>query len=161
MALHIRDLQRIGCGPRTLRALNTVQEAGFVEIDTYVRDISTLRITDAEEAGGKGANMGEMVAAKLPVPPGFVMLRDCYRDSMRDGGVDEELSRLHREALTADMTHLPELCERLQGLVHKAGIADSVRDRILAAYRALGADAVVAVRSSRPAKTAATHRSPG
>ena len=64
------------------------------------------------------------------------------------GGVDEELSRLHREALAADTTHLPELCERLQGLVHKAGIADSVRDRVLAAYRALGADAVVAVRSS-------------
>lgn len=119
-----------------------------MQLDTYVRDISTLRITDAEEAGGKGANMGEMVAAKLPVPPGFVLLRDCYRDSMRDGGVGEELSKLHREALTADMTHLPELCERLQGLVHKAGIADSLRDRILAAYNALGADAVVAVRSS-------------
>ena len=116
--------------------------------ETYVREISSLRISDAEEAGGKGANMGELVAAKLPVPPGFVMLRDCYRNSMREGGVDEELSRLHREALSADMTHLPELCERLQGLVHKAGIADSVRDRILAAYRALGADAVVAVRSS-------------
>jgi pyruvate, water dikinase len=30
----------------------------------FVRDISTLRLSDAEEAGGKGANMGEMVAAK-------------------------------------------------------------------------------------------------
>ena len=73
----------------------------------YVRDISLLRISDAEEAGGKGANMGELVAAKLPVPPGFVLLRDCYRDSMREGDVDEELSRFHREALAADMTHLP------------------------------------------------------
>jgi hypothetical protein len=26
---------------------------------TYVRDISRLRISDAEEAGRKGANMGE------------------------------------------------------------------------------------------------------
>ena len=118
--------------------------------DTYVRDISTLRISDAEEAGGKGANMGELVAAKLPVPPGFVLLRDCYRDSMRAGGVDAELNALHREALTnvADTTHLPERCERLQGLVHKAGVADAVRDPLLAAYRALGSDAVVAVRSS-------------
>ena len=37
--------------------------------------------------------MGELVAAKLPVPPGFVLLRDCYRDSMRAGGVDAELQR--------------------------------------------------------------------
>jgi pyruvate, water dikinase len=35
----------------------------------FVRDISTLRLSDAEEAGGKGANMGEMV----------------YQDSMRAG----------------------------------------------------------------------------
>ena len=118
--------------------------------DNYVRDISTLRIADAEEAGGKGANMGEMVAAKLPVPPGFVLLRDCYRDSMRSGGVDAELNALHREALdnVADTTRLAELCERMQGLVHKAGVADTTRDRIFAAYHALGADVVVAVRSS-------------
>lgn len=121
-----------------------------MESNTYVRDISMLRITDAEEAGGKGANMGEMVAAKLPVPPGFVLLRDCYRDSMRAGGVATELSELHLEALAsvADTTRLPELCERLQGLVHKAGVPDAVRDSILEAFRALGSDTVVAVRSS-------------
>ena len=118
--------------------------------DTYVRDISTLTIADAEEAGGKGANMGEMVAAELPVPPGFVLLRDCYRESMRSGGVDAELSALHREALQAasDTVALTERCERMQGLVHKAGVSDSVRRRILDAYTALGPTSVVAVRSS-------------
>ncbi|KMO70832.1 phosphoenolpyruvate synthase [Mycolicibacterium chlorophenolicum] len=118
--------------------------------DTYVRDISTLTIADAEEAGGKGANMGEMVAAELPVPPGFVLLRDCYRESMRSGGVDAELNALHREALQAasDTVALTERCERMQGLVHKAGVSDSVRRRILDAYTALGPTSVVAVRSS-------------
>jgi pyruvate, water dikinase len=127
-----------------------MQKARYMRSDTYVRDISTLRITDAEEAGGKGANMGELVAAKLPVPPGFVLLRDCYRDSMRAGGVDAELSALHRDALAnvADTTRLTEMCERMQGLVHKAGVTDTVRDRILVGYHALGSDAVVAVRSS-------------
>jgi pyruvate, water dikinase len=125
-------------------------KAGYMQSDTFIRDISMLRITDAEEAGGKGANMGELVAAKLPVPPGFVLLRDCYRESMRAGGVDAELSALHREALrnVADTTHLGDMCERMQGLVHKAGVTDSVRDLILVAYHALGSDAVVAVRSS-------------
>lgn len=117
---------------------------------TYVRDISALRITDAEEAGGKGANMGELVAAGLPVPPGFVLLRDCYLDSMRAGGVDADLGTLHRTALAGvdDTTGLTELCERMQGLVHKAGLADTVRESLLRAYRALGPGVVVAVRSS-------------
>lgn len=122
--------------------------------DSYVRDIARLRIGDAEEAGGKGANMGELVAAQLPVPPGFVLLRSCYLTSMCAGGVDQDLSALHRAALKAvgTSTRLTELSEQLQALVRQAGVADEVRDRVLAAYRRLGADpqstAVVAVRSS-------------
>ena len=80
---------------------------------TYIRDISWSRISDAEEAGGKGANMGELVAAELPL---------CYRDSMREGDVDEELSRFHREALAADMTHLPELSKGRRVSAKRVGI---------------------------------------
>jgi pyruvate, water dikinase len=121
-----------------------------MQTDDYVRDISALGIDDAKEAGGKGANLGELVAAELPVPPGFVLLRASYQDSMRAGGVSEELAAAHREALTkvGDSSHLGELCERMQSLVLKAGITDDIRDLMLAAYRRLGPDAVVAVRSS-------------
>ncbi|MGV0849860.1 phosphoenolpyruvate synthase [Mycolicibacterium phlei] len=116
----------------------------------YVADIGTLRISDAEQAGGKGANMGELVAAGLPVPPGFVLLRDCYLDSMRAAGVDVEVADLHTEALRAvdDPVRLGELSTRLQGLVQKAGLSDEVRAAVLSAYHALGGDAMVAVRSS-------------
>jgi len=118
--------------------------------DRFVRDISTLRLRDAERAGGKGANMGELVAARLPVPPGFVLLRDAYEHSMQAGGVVAELSALHREALSdvADTARLTEVCERLRALVDKAGIAPEVKEAVLAAYRALGTNTPVAVRSS-------------
>jgi pyruvate, water dikinase len=117
---------------------------------TYVRDIASLRITDAEDAGGKGANLGELVAAQLPVPGGFVLMRSGYLDSMQAGGVDAELAALHREGLEhfADSKQLEELCHRMRGLVAKAGIDDTVRDQVLAAYRNLGTNVVVAVRSS-------------
>jgi pyruvate,water dikinase len=119
--------------------------------DGYVRDISTLRLAaDAEDAGGKGANLGELVAAGLPVPPAFVLLRNCYLDSMRVGGVDAELSALHREALAGagDTARLTELCHRLQDLVSKAGVEDCVRRETIAAYHRFGPETVVAVRSS-------------
>jgi pyruvate, water dikinase len=117
---------------------------------TYVRDISSLRISDAEDAGGKGANLGELVAAKLPVPGGFVLMRAGYLDSMQAGGVATELTALHREGLTRvdNSERLNELCHRMRGLVAKAGVEDNVRDQVLAAYRRLGTDVVVAVRSS-------------
>jgi pyruvate,water dikinase len=58
-----------------------------------------LRLEDAEEDGGKGANMGELVAAGLAVPPGFVLMRSRYLASMQAGGADAEPAALHREAL--------------------------------------------------------------
>lgn len=123
---------------------------GSFDEDSFVCDISRLRIDDAEDAGGKGANMGELVAAKLPVPPGFVLLRNCYRHSIRSAGVDSELSALHCEALANvdQPEHLAELCEWMQALVQKAGVDDTVRQRIIDSYRALGPTSTVAVRSS-------------
>ncbi|OBH49846.1 phosphoenolpyruvate synthase [Mycobacterium mantenii] len=116
----------------------------------YVSDIATLRLGDAEEAGGKGANMGELVAAGLPVPPGFVLMRSSYLASMEAGGVDTELAALHREALTQvdSAARLAELCQRMRTLVAKAGVSRDVRDRLLESYRALGTNCIVAVRSS-------------
>jgi pyruvate,water dikinase len=116
----------------------------------YVSNIATLRLVDAEEAGGKGANMGELVAASLPVPPGFVLMRRSYLASMETGGVDTELAALHREALTQvdSAARLAELCQRMRTLVAKAGVSQDVRDQLLESYRALGPNCTVAVRSS-------------
>lgn len=122
-------------------------------MSTFVKDISELRITDAEEAGGKGANMGEMVAAALPVPPGFVVLRDSYLESMKAAGVAGDLNAAHREAMlrAGDPNRFDAMCEAMKTQVLQAGMAEEVRSRILESYRKMGAgapDAVVAVRSS-------------
>lgn len=116
----------------------------------YVEDIANLGMADADEAGGKGANMGEMVKAGLPVPPGFVVLRDSYLESIHSGGVADELNAAHREAMlhTLDGDSFDEMCTRMKALVLKAGIAGEVKERILQSYRAMGPDCYVAVRSS-------------
>jgi pyruvate,water dikinase len=116
----------------------------------YVDDIANLGMADAEEAGGKGANMGEMVAAQLPVPPGFVVLRDSYLASMRAAGVSDELNASHRDAMLAagDPGRFDDMCATMKALVVQAGMAEDVRAAILGAYRVMGTDSFVAVRSS-------------
>jgi pyruvate,water dikinase len=116
----------------------------------YVEDIANLRMSDAEEAGGKGANMGEMVAAHLPVPPGFVVLRDSYLTAISSALVSDELNDAHREALlrAGDPDHFDDLCTTMKALVIKAGMPDDIRESILASYRAMGPNCFVAVRSS-------------
>jgi len=35
---------------------------------------------DVPLAGGKGANLGDMTQASLPIPPGFVICAPAYRE---------------------------------------------------------------------------------
>jgi Pyruvate phosphate dikinase, AMP/ATP-binding domain len=85
----------ITSAPLASRMPECPREKEVMEAESYVRDITSLRITDAEDAGGKGANLGELVAAELPVPGGFVLMRSGYLDSMQAGGVELESARRH------------------------------------------------------------------
>ena len=111
---------------------------------------SDLGRADLEVAGGKGANLGELTRAGLPVPPGFVITAPGYLQAMDEGGVRQELRSLFAEARSHsdDPVALASDADRLRSLVHKAGVPTSVRDEVLAAYHRLGDQVPVAVRSS-------------
>ncbi len=114
---------------------------------TWFADLSRA---DLAAAGGKGANLGELVRAGLPVPPGFVITAPGYLQAMDEGGVRDELRALFAEAAkNADApAALATNAERLRSLVRKAGVPTSLRDAVLDAYHRLGPDVPVAVRSS-------------
>ncbi len=53
-------------------------------------------------AGGKGANLGEMTKAGLPVPPGFVVTASAFLGSLDAAGIRRRLVELSRtRAVTA------------------------------------------------------------
>jgi len=41
---------------------------------------SEISRNDVPLAGGKGANLGDMAQAGLPIPPGFVICTPAYRE---------------------------------------------------------------------------------
>ncbi len=43
--------------------------------------------------GGKGASLGEMTGAGLPVPPGFALTTAAFRASKEQAGLDAELAK--------------------------------------------------------------------
>jgi pyruvate,water dikinase len=55
-----------------------------------LRPLASLRAADLPVAGGKGANLGELVAAGLPVPDGFVVTTAAYRAHAAAAGLDPE-----------------------------------------------------------------------
>ena len=106
---------------------------------------------------GKGANLGELASAGLPVPPGFVITAEGYLAAMDDGGVRDELRVVFEDACrrSEDPSALAESAERMRSLVHKAGVLPGLRDDVLRAYHRLGEAVPVAVRSSATAEDTA------
>jgi pyruvate,water dikinase len=117
-------------------------------VTTYIRDFTALGKNDTSLAGGKGANLGELTRAGLPVPPGFVVTAEAFLTSMSQ--VRDDLAAELTIALDRGTSpqRLEECAERMRELVRKAGISDDVRHAVLEAYRGLGDDESVAVRSS-------------
>ncbi|MDP9280955.1 MAG: PEP-utilizing enzyme [Chloroflexota bacterium] len=98
----------------------------------FVIPLSALGAQDLPIAGGKGANLGELIHAGFPVPDGFVITTDAYLAAATAAGVDPKDPGGARAKLIE--TAIP------------AEIAAAVRD----AYRGLGGR--VAVRSSATAE---------
>ena len=46
--------------------------------NTYIKWFREVGRDDVDMVGGKGANLGEMVQAKFPVPDGFVVTSETY-----------------------------------------------------------------------------------
>ncbi len=59
-----------------------------------IRRLEELDAADRVLAGGKGANLGAMLRAGLPVPPGFAVLTPAYRAFVERNGIRAEIERL-------------------------------------------------------------------
>lgn len=43
----------------------------------FIKNFKELNKNDTSSAGGKGTSLGEMTQARIPVPPGYVILADA------------------------------------------------------------------------------------
>ncbi|QWC19684.1 phosphoenolpyruvate synthase [Halorubrum sp. 2020YC2] len=109
---------------------------------------------DVGTVGGKAASLGELIGAGLPVPPGFAVTAGTYRTFIEEAGIDEELFDAV-DVDPEDSAALRAAEERAEELILGTPFPESVREEILAQYRAMGEDgeqAFVAVRSSATAE---------
>ena len=61
---------------------------------SYIRWFHEINAKDVDLVGGKGANLGEMVSANLPVPPGFCLTAQAYREFINRTGLEEPIHTL-------------------------------------------------------------------
>ncbi|BES81346.1 phosphoenolpyruvate synthase [Pyrodictium abyssi] len=119
--------------------------------------IENLRAKDVELAGGKGANLGELVTAGVPVPPGFVVTTEAYWRFMKETGLWEKISDLLKNLDVNDTKALEETSRKIREIILSAEVPDEIASAIKNSYielaKRVGVDEpLVAVRSSASAE---------
>lgn len=116
-------------------------------MSTWIIDLDDLDLHDVDTVGGKGANLGEMIAAGFPVPGGFVVTARAYLDAMEAAGLRDGLTAAVVAADVTDPAALSALSDELRRRIRSAGMPTELRGELSKAYLRLDG-AAVAVRSS-------------
>jgi pyruvate,water dikinase len=106
---------------------------------------------DVPIVGGKGANLGEMTRANIPVPPGFVVSVDAYFDFMKKSDIIDEIKTLLESLDIEDTKQLQRVSAVIKQMFMDSEIMPELADKIKEAYKQLG-EGLVAVRSSATAE---------
>ncbi|HEX8932544.1 MAG TPA: phosphoenolpyruvate synthase [Patescibacteria group bacterium] len=110
---------------------------------------------DVGIVGGKGANLGEMVRAKFPVPDGFVVTSQAYFNFLRENQLMAKIKALLATVNYDRPESLAQVSIHIKKLIMHAKMSEKLIVEIEKAYRKLGGifkNTLVAVRSSATAE---------
>ena len=123
----------------------------------YVVKFEDLSKSDIRIAGGKGANLGELTQAGIPVPPGFVVTAQAYEKFMDEAGINDKVMSILEEIDINDTKALQAASKEIKELIIEAPIPEDlvlfIREYYNELCQRVGEDDVdVAIRSSATAE---------
>jgi len=121
----------------------------------FTKNFTELSKSSVHEAGGKGASLGEMTQAGIPVPPGFVVLADCFDKFLDETNLKAEVEAELDQVNYDDVASVERASRVLHDLIHDARFPKDIEAEILTDLAVLGAE-FVAVRSSATAEDSST-----
>lgn len=109
---------------------------------------------DIAAVGGKGANLGEMAGSGFPVPPGFCISTQTYREHLRRLALEPLIETLSGYGRNGNMRELEEISGRIRKPIEEARMSEQAERVIREAYRKLSGmgTPLVSVRSSATAE---------
>jgi pyruvate,water dikinase len=127
-------------------------------VEARVQPFSKLGRDDVAFAGGKGANLGELTSAGLPVPGGFVVGAPAYAAFCAETGLRDRLAGLLDDVNVEDTPALQAASAAARDLFDETPMPEPLEREIRSSYAQLVGDdaqAPVAVRSSATAEDTA------
>lgn len=116
-----------------------------------ILDFIDIKKEDISLAGGKGANLGELISADINVPKGFVIAADSYKAFLKENGIEEIIRNKLREVY-GDEIKLLKAADCFRELIRSGDFSAETKKLIADKYNSLGENIRVAVRSSATAE---------
>jgi phosphoenolpyruvate synthase/pyruvate phosphate dikinase len=117
----------------------------------FVSPLRAVGQKDLPQVGGKGANLGEMIRAGFPVPPGFSVKSGGYERFLNVTGLKSSTEGISSTIDYSDPQDVEKKTARIRALISSAPIPKDIETEIREAYEELQGEAgfpLVAVRSS-------------
>jgi pyruvate, water dikinase len=120
----------------------------------FIKEFKQLNKNNADIAGGKGASLGEMSQAGIPVPAGFVVLTSAFDQFLKETDLNVEIDSILHTVKHEEVHTVEQASEQIQGLILGAAMPEDIKLEITKAHKELDAK-YVAVRSSATAEDGA------
>jgi len=88
--------------------------------------------------GGKGANLGEMYNLGMPVPPGFMVNADAYKEFIERANIKEKITQILSGLNVENNEELQNKANEVQKLIIATEIPDDIKEEIIDAYESMG-----------------------
>lgn len=123
----------------------------------YVEFFKQLGKEDIPIAGGKGANLGELTNAGIPVPPGFVITAGTYKQFITKTGIVDKINAMLEDLDYNNTSELQKVADDIKELIVTTEIPGDIQTAIIESYNKLNMDVgkedvIVAIRSSATAE---------
>lgn len=106
---------------------------------------------DTNIAGGKGASLGEMTNAGMPIPPGFVVLANTFDEFLKENDLEIEIKRAFEKINYKNINSVEKASAKINSLILMSTIPDNILKDILKEFKKIKSP-LVAVRSSATAE---------
>jgi pyruvate,water dikinase len=120
-----------------------------------IKNFTELNKTSTHLAGGKGASLGEMTQAGIPVPPGFVITASTFDRFLAETDLTQEVEAQLDKVNYEDVNSVEKASETIADLIHDAKFPEDLEKEIVGEFKKLDVE-FVAVRSSATAEDSST-----
>ena len=114
----------------------------------HTLQLAELRRDHSASFGGKSSALGELIAAGIPVPPGFAVSTSAFRAFVEEAGLGGMIAAEMSRMSPGDVDSVGAASHAISQAMRFAPVPDAVRDEVARRYAELGDESPVAVRSS-------------